>query len=120
MEGDMAQKYLRFASDDLGAYGRSMRQQKFLKAFCGKLMEPDSLSKIPELVEICDKRIKSSIEAFDSGHFASLLTNMQGTKPVVTILPGELQHDGSWIYNPVKTTELIDELFPQEESGGDD
>ena len=120
MEGDMAQKYLRFASDDLGVYGRSMRQQKFLKAFCSKLMEPDSLSKIPELVEICDRRIKSSIEAFDSGHFASLLTNMQGTKPVVTILPGELQHDGSWIYNPVKTTELIDELFPQEESGGED
>ncbi|ORT98991.1 cell envelope-related transcriptional attenuator [Anaerovibrio sp. JC8] len=115
MEGDMAQKYLRFASDDLGAYGRGMRQQKFLKAFFNKMMEPDSLSKLPAIVEICDKRVKSSIEAFDSGHFASLLTNMQGTKPLVTILPGELQHDGSWIYNPAKTTELIDELFPLEQ-----
>lgn len=115
MDGDMAQKYLRFASDDLGAYGRSMRQQKFLKALINKLMEPDSLAKLPALVEVCDKRVKSSIEAFDSGHIASLLTRMQGTTPELKVLPGELQKDGSWVYNQEKTAALMDELFPPEQ-----
>lgn len=112
MEGDMAQKYLRFSSDDLGSYGRNMRQQKFLKAMHDKMLTPEAMTKLPELVNVCERRIKSSIEAFDSGHFAKLLTNMQGTKPKVMLLPGEMTKDNSWIYNPQKTTEMVDELFP--------
>lgn len=112
MEGDMAQKYLRFASDDLGSYGRNMRQQKFLKALHEKMLNPETMARLPELVDVCERRIKSSIEAFDTGHFAKLLTNMQGTKPRVTLLPGELTKDNSWILNPEKTTNLMDELFP--------
>lgn len=115
MEGDMAQKYLRFSSDDLGSYGRNMRQQKFLKAIYGKILNPETMTKLPELVEVCDRRIKSSIEAFDSGHIAKLITNMQGTKPKVVLLPGELAKDNSWIYNPDKTSELMNELFQPEE-----
>ncbi len=112
MEGDMAQKYLRFASDDLGSYGRNMRQQKFLKALHEKMLNPETMARLPELVDVCERRIKSSIEAFDTGHFAKLLTNMQGTKPRVTLLPGELTKDNSWILNSEKTTNLMDELFP--------
>jgi len=112
MEGDMAQKYLRFASDDLGSYGRNMRQQKFLKALHEKMLNPETMARLPELVDVCERRIKSSIETFDTGHFAKLLTNMQGTKPRVTLLPGELTKDNSWILNPEKTTNLMDELFP--------
>lgn len=115
MEGDMAQKYLRFASDDLGSYGRNLRQQKFLQAIHEKLLNPEVMTKLPELVDVYDRRIKSSIEAFDSGHFARLLSNMQGTKPKVIMLPGEMGKDGSWIYNYEKTTMMIDELFPIKE-----
>ncbi|MCR5176381.1 MAG: LCP family protein [Anaerovibrio sp.] len=116
MEGDMAQKYLRFSSDDLGAYGRSLRQQKFLKAFHEKLLTPEMMAKIPELVEVCDRRIKSSIEAFDSGHFARLIGNMQDTRPKVILLPGEFASDGSWKCDQVKTTQMVEELFPLEQT----
>ena len=85
-----------------------------MKALYEKLLNPETMTKLPELVDVCERRVKSSIEAFDSGHFAKLITDMEGTKPKVVLLPGELAKDNSWIYNQDKTLELMNELFPPE------
>lgn len=118
MEGDMVQKYLRFSSDELGSIGRSKRQKSFIKAFYDRLREPEVMTQIPKLVDICQNRVSSSIEAFDTGHFTSLITKLDGKKPEIVTLPGMRANDGSghWIYNQQQLTDLIDTWFPIEEA----
>lgn len=117
MEGDMVQKYLRFSSDELGAIGRSKRQKSFIKAFYERMREPEVMTKLPAIVDICQNRITSSIEAFDTGHFTKLITKMDGKKPEIVTLPGMRANDGSnhWLYNQQQMADLIDTWFPLEE-----
>lgn len=113
MDGDTAQKYLRFSSDELGAYGRNKRQQFFVKAMFDRVTQPDIVANLPLLVDVCQRRINSSIESFDSAHFANVLTNMSGNKPEMELLPGGWDGYGSWVCDRERTIELVNQLFPQ-------
>lgn len=122
MDGDTAQKYLRFASDELGAYGRSKRQQAFIKVVYKRILQPDMLAKLPLLTDVWERRVDSTIEGFDTVHFASILHKLSGTKPDSILLPGGWDQYGSWVCNRQAADEKLRELFPlkpeQEENKG--
>lgn len=114
MDGDTAQKYLRYRNDELGSVGRLHRQQLFLKALYEKMLSPDSVARIPGLVELVNSRVKMTAELYDTADLVSAVKNMDSTEPTVITLPGELAANGSgaWIYDYEKTKVKIDELFP--------
>ncbi len=115
MDGDTAQKYLRFASDDLGTYGRSKRQQAFIKAVYNQLLQPDMAMKLPMLADVWQRRVNTTIEIFDAGHFANLIRQLSHIQPYVVLLPGGWDAYGSWICDQNATQEVLKEIFPPEE-----
>lgn len=115
MDGDMAQKYLRYRNDELGSVGRLHRQQLFLKAMCERVLSPDSVAKLPQLMDIFQSRVTMTAEVYDTAELANVVRKLNAAEPVVVTLPGQLAADGSgaWIYDNGKTEEKIDELFPR-------
>ena len=68
LDGKQAQQYLRYRSEDLGDEGRVQRQQRFCKALYQNLLQVRTVAKLPEIAEICKKRVDYSAEIFDSMH----------------------------------------------------
>ena len=114
LDGDTAQKYLRYSSDDLGVLGRSKRQQSFLKAFYEQLLRPEVLPKVPAIINVCEANVKTSIEMFDSAHLTNLLRKIDQKKPLMMDLPGYRDKNGSWVCDKDITDEKVQELFPVE------
>ncbi len=114
MDGDTAQKYLRFASDELGAYGRAKRQQSFVKAVYDRMLQPDMVTKLPLLADVWKRRVSTTIEAFDSAHFTNLVRKLSGTRPEMVLLPGGWDKNGSWVCDKTATEAKMAELFPAE------
>lgn len=115
MDGDTAQKYLRYASDDLGTYGRAKRQQSFIKSVYNRMLQPDMLTKLPKLTDVWERRVNTTIEVFDTGHFASLIAKLSNVQPELLILPGGWDQYGSWVCDQQAVQNMMDELFPQPE-----
>lgn len=90
LDGDLAQQYLRFLSDKLGDVGRVQRQQKFLKALYSKLLQLDTIPKLPAIADIFRNKIQTSAEIFDSAHLANVLRQMSSDPPLTVMLPGSV------------------------------
>lgn len=114
MDGETAQQYLRFTSDDLGAYGRGKRQQAFMKALYNRMLQPDMAVKLPLLMDVWQRRVDSTIEGFDSPHFANIVRKLSGVVPETILLPGGWDQYGSWVCDQAALDAKMLELFPPE------
>ena len=117
MDGDTAQKYLRYRGTGLGDVGRVQRQQKFVKALYQRALQLDTVPKLPAIADIFQHRMTTSAEIFDSAHLANVLRHMNSDTPVTMMLPGEETDDGEriWIPNQNEIDLRIRELFPVHE-----
>lgn len=114
MDGDTAQKYLRFSSNELGGYGRFKRQQAFVRAVYERALQPDMVTRLPLLADVWQRRASTTIESFDGVHFTNLVRKLSGIKPEFVLLPGEMDKNGSWICDRPAAEAKMAELFPAE------
>ena len=112
LDGNNAQKYLRFRSEKLGDVGRVQRQQKFFKAFYTKVLQLDTIPKLPAIADIFRNRMETSAEIFDSGHLANVVRSMSSDPPTTIMLPGSENEHGMWIPDIQGIDARIQELFP--------
>ena len=112
LDGDSAQKYLRFRGEKLGNVGRVQRQNKFIKALYEKVLQFETLPKLPAIADIFRNRLTTSAEIFDSAHLANVLRHMSSETPTTTMLPGNIDAEGLWIPNEEAIRAKINELFP--------
>lgn len=119
LDGKQAQHYLRFRSDELGDVGRVHRQQKFIKAFYHKLLSLDAVTKVPQIVDIMQKRFTTSAEIFDSAHLIKVIKGLSGEPPQTVLLPGVTYKDDDtlWITDPQEIQAKMAELFPEAVNG---
>ena len=73
LDGDAAQKYLRFKDEKLGDVGRIQRRQRFIKALYEKVLQLETIPKLPAIADIFRNRLTTSAEIFDSAHLANVL-----------------------------------------------
>lgn len=115
LNGEDSQKYLRFLSEKLGDVGRVQRQQKFMKALYAKVLQLDTIPKLPAIADIFRNKMETSAEIFDSAHLANVLRQMSSDPPSTIMLPGWESPDGSWIPNVAEIDARIAELFPAQD-----
>lgn len=118
LSGKEAVGYLRFRHDGLGDIGRTQRQQWFLKSLLERLQNPEVISKVPEIVEIATKYIKTDLSPYELTQYAILMKNIDKDKIEVATLPGRPNKKGSksyWILDTDKTQEVIDRLIYREQ-----
>ena len=59
LNGQQAVEYLRFRHDALGDIGRTQRQQWLLRSLLNKLKEPETITKIPDIISVAKKYVKN-------------------------------------------------------------
>lgn len=121
MDGDTVQKYLRYRSGELGDIGRIQRQRRFVKAMYAKLLQLDTVPKLPQLAKLLQARVTTSVEVWDSGQLAAVVQTLSPDPPETAMLPGAPKVGDDRVFLPdlLKVREKIAELFPPPEQGAE-
>jgi len=89
LDGEKALQYIRFRHDKLGDLGRIKRQQKLALAVIKKMMNFDSITKIPQISEEMEGYIETNIRLQDTIALANLFKGMNQEKFKVETVYGE-------------------------------
>lgn len=107
-------EYLRFRHDATGDIGRTKRQQWFLRGLLADLKKPETLVKIPKLVAVTSKYVKTDMSPYEMTQYATLATHFDMDNIEIAMLPGGPNKHGYtsyWILDPDKTQDVIDRLI---------
>ena len=117
MNGETAQKFLRYRSGELGDIGRVQRQHRFVKAMYERVLQLDTLKKAPELSRILREDINTNAEIWDTTKLMNIVKSLKKELPETIMLPGETApyDDKPWLPNEAKIQEKMKELFPEPE-----
>lgn len=113
LDGDKALQYVRFRSDGQGDVGRIERQQKFLHAVTDKLLTPQTIIKLPKIVEAVSQAIKTDMEYPTLLSLAGIAKNLNSKSVSTNMLPGTAEYIGGvsyWKANQEETTQMLEEM----------
>lgn len=122
LDADEAVGYLRFRHDVLGDIGRTQRQQWFLKGVLEKLKQPQTIAKIPDIISVANKYVKTNMSVYEMSQYAALAKHFDIDKIEIALLPGAPNKKGYtsyWILDPEKTQEVVDRLIYREKTAVD-
>lgn len=111
LNGDLAQQYLRYRSDDLGDIGRVQRQQKFVQALFDRLMTAETLTALPSIVHIFNSSMETNINLVDISILIDLFDTLRTSDMKVQMLPGNLSAAGEWIPDQSRIEQDMNEIF---------
>ncbi len=89
LDGEKSLQYIRFRQDKLGDLGRIKRQQKLALAVIEKMMNFDSIAKIPQISEGMNEYIETDIKVQDAIALANLFKGTNQKKFNVETVQGE-------------------------------
>ena len=107
-------EYLRFRHDAMGDIGRTKRQQWFLRGLLSSMKKPETIVKIPKIVSVVNKYVKTDMTPYEMSQYAGLATHFDMDNIEVAMLPGAPNKHGHvsyWILDPEKTQEVINRLI---------
>ena len=114
LNGNQAVGYLRYRKDGLGDIGRTQRQQWFMRSLFEKLHSPQIITKIPEVLNICNTYIKTDMSFYELSQYAAFARSVDENKIEIATLPGAPNQKGYisyWILDPQKTQDVINRMI---------
>jgi LCP family protein required for cell wall assembly len=87
LKGPELMGYVRFRNDEMGDIGRMERQREVFQKVFSKLIQPTTLSRLPELLQIAGEDIDTDLTPVE---FGQLLAAMTRTDLSASQLPGRL------------------------------
>ena len=114
LNGKQAVGYLRYRKDGLGDIGRTQRQQWFMRSLFEKLHSPQTITKIPEVLNVCNTYIKTDMSFYELSQYAALARSVDENKIEIATLPGAPNQRGYisyWILDPQKTQDVINRMI---------
>lgn len=115
MNGEQAHQYIRFRKDELGDIGRVQRQQKFIRAVLDKLLQPQTLLKVPELLAHLNENIETDLPSDEIVKLAKFGRGIDRDKVRMVMLPGTFANISGisyWEPNPYQMRKIINQMFP--------
>ena len=88
LTGQEAVEYLRFRHDALGDIGRTQRQQWLLRSLLTKLKQPSTITKIPDIISVAKKYVKTDMSFYEMSQYAALAKHIDMDKIEKEMLPG--------------------------------
>jgi LCP family protein required for cell wall assembly len=116
-----AVEYLRFRHDALGDIGRTQRQQWFLRGLISDLQKPETIVKIPKIISVVSKYVKTDMSPYEMTQYASIAKGFDMDNIEIAMLPGAPNKHGYisyWILDPEKTQEVVDRLVYRQKPEG--
>ena len=122
MNGETAQKYLRYRSGELGDVGRVQRQHRFMKALYERILHVNTLGCLPDLMKILQEQVITDVEVWDTAHLAQVLQSLSREEPETIMLPGYPYAGDESIWMPDKNqiAEKMKALFPKAEKSAEE
>ena len=122
LDGDKAIQYVRYR-DGEGDIGRVGRQQKFVKAVLAKVISPDMLPRLPQLVEEVRMAVETDMSVTELLEFAKLMQDVHKSGLEVQMVPGQpafLKDISYWIPDITDVRQLLPqalglEVTPEEQ-----
>jgi LCP family protein required for cell wall assembly len=114
LNGKQAVGYLRYRKDGLGDIGRTQRQQWFMRSLFEKMKSVETLTKIPEVLNVCNTFIKTDMSFYELSQYAAFARGVDENKIEIATLPGAPNQKGYisyWILDPKKTQDVIDRMI---------
>ena len=88
LDGEKALQYIRFRHDNLGDLGRIKRQQKLVEALINKMMNLNSVKKIPQILEGLKTYLETDIKLQDAVALANLFKRVSQDKFIIETVQG--------------------------------
>jgi len=110
LTGNQAMGFVRFRHDALGDIGRIQRQQIFIQAFAQKMLNPQSWSHIPRLVDIMHQSVRTDLSDLDMFRAFNLVRSVPKDRIKLTLLPGRFGGYGSWVVDRQYATQFMTQL----------
>lgn len=119
LDGKEIVGYLRFRHDPMGDIGRTQRQQWFLRGLMKELQKPETIAKLPEIITVANKYIKTNMSFYELSQYAGLAKHLDMNKIEIAMLPGSPNKKGYisyWILDPDKTQEVVNRVIYREKT----
>jgi len=116
---EQAEGYLRYRHDAIGDIGRMRRQQYFVKGLVQKLQSPDMIVKIPQMLQLASKYIRTDMNFYELSQLAAFAKSINLSNVQSSSLPGRPSEHGRvsyWILDTEKAQDIIDKLIFRQSS----
>jgi len=110
--------YIRYRHDAIGDIGRMQRQQWFVRGIVKKLQSPEIIAKVPQLIQLASKYIRTDMNFYDLSQLALFAKSIDFADIQTATLPGSPSNHGRvsyWLLESDKTQEIIDRLIYRNE-----
>lgn len=114
LDGEKAGEYVRFRSDELGDIGRVQRQQRFLKAVGGEMLQLSTLAKIPTMLGTARQSVTTDFTATGLVKAAYGLKGVRNGNLRAEMLPGNFATIGGlsyWVADNEQTSQLVERML---------
>ncbi len=114
LDGEKSGQYIRYRHDELGDIGRVQRQQYFLKTLNSKMLESNTLLKLPSLLTTVSKYIHTDMNLYILAKIGNLLRDMKENPLQTATLPGDfatIDEISYWLPNQNEIQKLVENLF---------
>lgn len=89
LDGAKAHQYIRFRHDANGDIGRVQRQQRFMTALSKKLLDPMTITRLPQLIEVAQANVETSMTTPQLLQYANWAKGLNMAAIRMAMVPGE-------------------------------
>lgn len=116
LNGQHLQEYVRFRHDALGDIGRVQRQQEVLKDILSTLLQPKSIEKIPQILQVVKENVDSDLSVEEMLALAGTVFRSDRHHLHLVMLPGRFSEKSEyrlsyWISDPKATSKILARYF---------
>ena len=128
LDGKKAEQFIRFRKNNdgsgypLGDVQRIQAQQSFIRAAVDKVLKPETLLKLPELISLGFETVKTDMSLIEILSYVGDVKEFDMANLRLETLPGEGGYIGGtsyFIHDPKQTKELVEEMFIMEVADAD-
>jgi LCP family protein required for cell wall assembly len=116
LNGQQLEEYVRFRHDELADLGRVQRQQDVLKAVLTELLKPETVAKLPNILQIAQTHLDTNLSVSDLLTVCYFLDHADLHQVNLIALPGRFSSKGEyrlsyWIEDPQATAAILARYF---------
>jgi len=116
LTGQQLQEYVRFRHDKLGDIGRVQRQQVVLRALADRILKPQTLPKIPALMQTMHRDVETDLSVEELLAVTRALAETSAKNINFVMLPGRFSRPDEyelsyWIADPEKLAPIVSRYF---------
>ncbi len=118
MNGTEAMGFVRFRHDALGDIGRVQRQQLFMQAVMDKTLSPASWAKVPDLLKIAQKHVKTDMSIPEIMQILSFVRGVPKDHQHMVMMPGNFSDTGDWAIDQDGLRKVVSSMLGEEQAAG--